>query len=753
MLHVLRDCWGVIPQAVVGHSSGEIAAACAAGYLDEANAIKAAFYRGQASMKVEMSDVGMLAVGLGPEAVAPYMATYEGLVHVACYNSPDSVTLSGKNEALEGVKAALVKDHHFARSLQVNLAYHSTFMHEIGEVYEGMLEENFVPVAAQEGKNATWFSSVSGVERQTTEEADKAYWKANMVSPVRFDSAVQNMISGKTGCNFLIELGPSGALAGPIGQIKNSMPEGSANVEYSTALTRGQEAIDALFGVAGKLFVAGTAIDLAKVNKPAEGLLPPAVISDLPNYSWNHGTKYWYESDASHDWRYREFPHHDLIGSKVLGTTWDSPSWRKALAVEDLPWLKDHKMGSDIVFPAAGFLAMAIEGVRQITQVQADREGIALSLNTRYRVRNSTFPRALVLEEGKKANIMLAMVKSPGSNNPWYEFRVRSKTADVWNEHCKGSVRIEEIVSKSASSEDLAPLQHPTSGDIWYKALGEVGYGFGPAFQKNLKIESTSNQRTSRSTVNLSDPESAYPQSPYPMHPASIDGCLQTCSPALWNGNRSSINAVLIPAIIDDLVVCPRPRDNVAEGLSLASSQYVGLGRKELTKNYLTNATVYDPESGAMLFRVKGLRFHQLDMDTDEGSGHKYTQLQWGPDVGFLTQDGLKSWLSAENKIGTQAINQVLDILAHKKPALNIAEICLVPGESESVWLGGESGIRQCCQQIVFASPDAKALVAAQEQHKGSSAAKFHLFDVSQPIPDGNPLDLVILRVVSMSPS
>ena len=91
MLAVLKS-WGVTAQAVVGHSSGEIAAACAAGYLDEANAIKAAFYRGQAAIaSSETNDgeaigVGMLAAGLGPEEVKPYMAEVKTEVQIACYN-------------------------------------------------------------------------------------------------------------------------------------------------------------------------------------------------------------------------------------------------------------------------------------------------------------------------------------------------------------------------------------------------------------------------------------------------------------------------------------------------------------------------------------------------------------------------------------------------------------------------------------------------------------------------------------------
>lgn len=345
MLHVLKDSWEMTPHAVVGHSSGEIAAAYAAGYLDEANAIKAAFHRGQAANNNPMSDTGMLAVGLGPDLISKYIDDRDD-VHVACYNSPDSVTLSGKVSALESVKSALSQDQHFARSLQVDLAYHSSFMNDIGNAYKSTLDQDFQHVTGGKAKTAIWFSSVSGLERDPKDAADSAYWRENMVSPVQFDSAARSMISGETGCDFLIEIGPSGALKGPIGQIKKTLDDEGDSIEYCAALTRGKNSVDAMFGVAGRLFLTGAPIDLGRVNTACESQSSqvPAVIVDLPNYAWSHKTKYWFESDASRDWRYREFPHHDLVGSKVLGTTYDAPVWRKQLSLEELPWLRDHKV-------------------------------------------------------------------------------------------------------------------------------------------------------------------------------------------------------------------------------------------------------------------------------------------------------------------------------------------------------------------------------------------------------------------------
>lgn len=345
LLSVLES-WGVQPQAVVGHSSGEIAAAYAAGLITREEAIKIAYFRGQAASECNDESkpaVGMLAVGLGADQVHDYLNDSGSLVQIACYNSPSSVTLSGDLLELEKVKSRLTEGRHFARLLQVDLAYHSSFMGDIGKRYAELLFENCeAPLKGND--TTTMFSSVSG--HKQGQECDAQYWVSNAINPVRFEQAISAMVSGPDAPDFLIEVGPSGALAGPISQIKNAMPSQGTHIQYCAASSRGKDAVKALFDVAGRLFISGGSVDLAKVNKhePEHEEPNPSVVVDLPNYVWNHSTRYWHESESSKDWRFRQFPHHDLLGSKLLGTPWHAPSWKKTLRVEDLPWLKDHRV-------------------------------------------------------------------------------------------------------------------------------------------------------------------------------------------------------------------------------------------------------------------------------------------------------------------------------------------------------------------------------------------------------------------------
>ena len=337
--------WGIRPKSVVGHSSGEIAAACAAGYLTPEEAIKIAYFRGQAASdcRDKSNDPkGMLAVGLGAEEVQRFISESKDSVRIGCYNSPKSVTLSGRVSELEMIRDRLQEDRHFARMLLVDLAYHSPFMTKIAEYYEDLLLRNCdSPLPSKE--DITMFSSVTG--HRLDQRCDATYWKSNMISPVRFDQAVQEMVSEREAADFLIEIGPSGALSGPIGQIKAAMTGQGSNLEYIAASKRAPDAVNALFDVTGRIFIAGGSVNMMEVNMDRGHAESPNVIFDLPNYRWNHSTKYWRESEASKDWRFKKFPQHDLLGSKVLGTSWQAPSFSKILRVEDVPWMADHKVG------------------------------------------------------------------------------------------------------------------------------------------------------------------------------------------------------------------------------------------------------------------------------------------------------------------------------------------------------------------------------------------------------------------------
>lgn len=746
------EAWEVTPQSVVGHSSGEMAAAYAAGLVSRADAMTAAFYRGRAAVNRRgdsEENVGMLAVGLGPDELQPYLARHGGDAWVACYNSPNSVTVSGRRPALEALQDDVKRAGHFARLLHVDLAYHSALMRPIGDEYERLLADRLRPLAGRAG--VSMFSSVTGARQSGA--ADAQYWKSNMVSPVRFDEAARAMLSQEDGSpNFLVEIGPSGALAGPIAQIKKSLPGQGGNISYCAVWTRDSEASKALYNVAGLLFVAGGDVHLASVNEYcAVAGERPCTIVDLPNYVWNHSTKYWHENEASKDWRFKKFVNHDLLGSKVLGTSWTAPTWRKILSLDDVPWLKDHKMGPDVLMPGSGFIAMALEAMFQKSQasdagVGADSAGPRGANDFCYRFRNVRFEKALVLDEEKDAAIVVSLTQQPGSKD-WHEFRVSSSANDLSIEHCRGLVRIQDPVDQVLKPDEARRLESPTAGRLWYKAKSEVGYGFGPAFQKLLHVESVSGQRRARSLVSLTAPSSKWsPQSYYPVHPVALDACFQTVTPPLWAGERSALNAVVVPSIIDSLVVNKVPAV-LDDGLSVAETVYSGRGRVDEPKSYFANCSVHDPATGALIVQLTGLRFAKIDMAA-RADPHMFERVSWKPDITFLSGPQLDA-LPATTP--WDKVQLVVDLIAHKKPVLKVLEISLDPDDRSSVWFGGgDTSARSAYAGYIFGCLDVKSLVAVESKHETARHAEFHLLDFAKPamgLPEGSQgYDLVIVR-------
>jgi hypothetical protein len=291
--------------------------------------------------------------------------------------------------------------------------------------------------------------------------------------------------------------------------------------------------------------------------------------------------------------------------------------------------------------------------------------------------------------------------------------------------------------------------------------MHDAGYSFGPVFQKHLEVESLSGTRKSRSLVSLSEPAEEYQQSYYPMHPVCIDGCLQTVGPSLWKGNRSSIDAVLIPAIIDSIVIKPTAVQP-ARGISVTSSEYVGVGRREKTKNYMSNASVYDPDTGSLLFQVSGLRYHQLDVLEHQHANHSYSQISWKPDITSLTKGKLlelpiETLYGSPKRGGTwlTRVSQMIDFIAHKRPNLKVLEVNMTPGDLTSVWLDRgnfDKDSRAAYLEYHLATTDATTLMSAQEKYGAQGEAKFSLLDLTRPPNDISSstagFDLVIVKMV-----
>lgn len=744
ILEVLRS-WGVQPVSATGHSSGEIAASVAAGLLTSEDAIKVAYFRGRAAADVHDASKtkhGMLAVGLGEHEAEDMLRADELPIAIACVNSPSSVTLSGEVVALSALEQRLKEQGKFARLLQVDVAYHSKYVSDIAaRYYELMSQECEFPLA--DASYCKMFSSVTGSENIQACNAD--YWRKNMESPVLFNQAVSAALTDDAPAHFLIEVGPSGALAGPFKQIKASLGSRAADVSYHAASKRDPAAVDALFQIAGDLFLAGAQVDLARVNQYLPTEQAPSTLIDLPNYSWNHSVKLWYESEASKDWRFRRYPSHDLLGSKVLGTSWHAPSWKKVLKVDEVSWLKDHCIGGQVLFPAAGYVAMAIEAQFQTSQSRGFIEEGRSVHEASYRLRNVAFNKAMVIE-GSESRIMLTLSPEDDGEKSWSRFTVSSFTDEEWNEHCTGLVALTDGSKQAAPAHDVRPLEFPTPAGAWYKAMRDVGYDFGELFQPQISIEAAAGSRQSRAHISFKEPISSYPQSPYSVHPVSIDGCLQAGAPSLWRGIRSAVGGALVPAMIDDMSI--NAREHVVEiGIASTSAVFTGVGSTDEAQNYRSNISVYDHDTHLPLVQIKGLRYHKLYAHDDAADTHSFMRLAWKPDVAYLEGEALQRHFQS----GDGKQRSALELLIHRDPAVDVLEVNLM-NDTESMWISNKTSLEAngACGQYTLVTPDTGSLFALKSAFREVPGAQIVHANIADAAFDCSSLPadygLVIVR-------
>ena len=355
----LLQQWDIAPSVSIDHSSGEIGAAYAAGLHSAPEAIIAAFYRGLAVNNVAPMGT-MLAAGVGVKEVDHFITDLSEDVVIACENSSSSVTLSGTFTGIQDAKKRLDSAKVFARELNTGKAYHSPQMSAVAVVYNELLSKAYQNLNEDSLEwrqpRTMMISSVTG-EEYKEDYMPAQYWSDNLRSRVRFNSAIRTMgqTAGLKDIGCILEIGPHSALAGPFRQI--CLANNFDQYKYIPTLVRKSDDSVQLLKTAGELFLQGVPLDTDEINRfgsSSEGSNfrkhgGPRLLVDLPPYQWNYEKRFWAEPRFSHEQRHPKHPRHDLLGSRPLGLSENSLVWRNILRHRDIPWLKDHRVSSQLI--------------------------------------------------------------------------------------------------------------------------------------------------------------------------------------------------------------------------------------------------------------------------------------------------------------------------------------------------------------------------------------------------------------------
>ncbi|RSL77235.1 hypothetical protein CEP51_009247 [Fusarium floridanum] len=588
------------PTAVVGHSSGEIAAAYAAGFISMAQAITIAYYRGYVTTKQNLVG-GMAAIGMGAIEVSEHLC--DGVV-LACENSPSSSTISGDAEKVDQVVEAIKQKmpDMFARKLKVNMAYHSHHMVPLSADYHDLLKSD-LPRLEQDLPPATaeMFSSVTTKPLDASVIRDPSYWVRNLTSPVRFSPAVLNLLAVK-GESIFIEIGPHSTLAGPLRQTCSQV---SRPCHYVTTQSRGKDSYAAFLSAIGKLYQGGLEMDLAPMFSTGKA------ISGLPTYPWDHKEAYWFESRISKAWRSRQYPDHCLLGSRILECTDAEPQWRNILHVEDEPWLADHKLHNDIVFPFAGYISVAGEAVRQLTHSPR---------GAGYRLRHVVAQTALLLSESTPTELMTSLHRHKLNDtefSEWFEFSVSSYSGSAWVRHCTGQVSLLD----NTKASDWIPEVLPRKVDVSriYSRLASVGFIYGPSFRGLSSVTSAVSEELAFAQITNRDQQS---NSPFTLHPATIDAGLQLLLVAQAKGLGRNLAELCVPTAIEQLEIGP--------GADVMDAKAWNM--------YGVEPCIEFKAGDNVAFRASGILFHPLgdDVTPEALDVHAAARLRWLPHFDFI---------------------------------------------------------------------------------------------------------------------
>lgn len=352
----LLSSWNIVPLATVGHSAGEYAAAYAAGIVSAPEIIIAAYYRGYALENYAPSGGTMLFVGKGIDEIGPYLSRFDENIVVACENSPNSVTLSGMTAAIQEAKSVFESESIFVRLLETGMAYHSPHMETVAGPMVELVERAYKKLDFIDWQwrcsTKTMVSSVTNASFHETSQINPDYWASNLISRVRFDTALSTLVKtvGQENIGGFIEIGPHSALAGSFKQI---CQVNGFDLAYIPTLLRNKDGAHSLLKTAGELFLMNYPVRLDYVNQLETSWntldfksprVQPLTLVDLPPYQWNYKKVFWAEPRISAEHRNPSHPRHDILGSRIPGLSHRSMVWRNILRLKDIPWLQDHKV-------------------------------------------------------------------------------------------------------------------------------------------------------------------------------------------------------------------------------------------------------------------------------------------------------------------------------------------------------------------------------------------------------------------------
>ncbi len=560
--------FGINPDAVIGHSAGEVAAHYLAGVLTFEQAIQVIYHRSRLQQRT--TGLGrMLAVGLSAESLMETIDDkarddFGRRVSIAAINGPSAVTIAGDSDVLHDIACQLDHLEIFNRFLTGKVPYHTHYMDAVKDELHSALEG-----LSSDAATIPLYSTVTG-ERLDGYAAGAAYWWQNTRSTVLFESGVRRLLDD--GYTHFIELGPHPVLAASIIEIAGSQ---KTDVVVLASQRRDEDDSRALMNCVGALHCHGH-----RVAWDAMYPRQSARLLKLPLYPWQ-SKRFWNETqEAAETLHYN--PVHPLLGQSVNAV---HPTWEVELSTASAPFLADHEVQGSTVVPGAVFIEMALAA------------GTAAYGSTDHRVDNLRLQRALILDETCDPILRTTLNQDTGT----VEFAAFTSTAGgdlKWT--LTATAELSALSRPPSRTETPSGTEHVTTvdGDEFYARVRAVGFSYGAAFQTITDITSGDGWATAQMAI----PEQITDELDwYRFHPALIDGAFQTLLGTPIFG-REAEESPYLPTRIRQSAIYRSPEKNMT-----AHARVVSATKDEIESDITINSEDGEPLAVFNGFTVQAL--------------------------------------------------------------------------------------------------------------------------------------------------
>ncbi|MFE0023214.1 beta-ketoacyl synthase N-terminal-like domain-containing protein [Amycolatopsis sp. NPDC059021] len=522
---------GVVPDAVVGHSQGEIAAACVSGALSLEDAAKVVALRSQAIAAKLSGRGGMASVALSEEDAVARLAPWEDRVEVAAVNSPSSVVIAGDAQALDEALAGLSTQDIRVRRVAVDYASHTRHVEDIEEP----LAEALAGIGAQ-APSMPFYSTLTGDWIREAGVVDGGYWYRNLRNQVGFGPAVADLIG--SGHRVFVEVSAHPVLVQSISEIAD---DADADVLATGSLRRDDGGQRRLLMSMAELFVRGVPVDWSALLPPVSGRV------DLPTYAFDH-QHYWLraaESASDAASLGQVAADHPLLGAVVRLPQSDSFVFTSRLSSTSHPWLAEHTLDDVIVVPGSGLAELAVRA--------GDEAGCPV-------LDELVIETPLVLPERGGVRVQVT-VGGPGENDSRTVevYSQHDDDTDAWTRHATGVLSATSSVAAGFDFTAWPPpgAQQAGAEDV-YDELAARGFGYGPVFQGVRAVWRRGEETFAEIALPDEQREDA---AGFGLHPALLDAALHPAllneegqrQPVEWRGlvlhaaGASSLRARLVP--------------------------------------------------------------------------------------------------------------------------------------------------------------------------------------------------------------